>query len=431
MRVAFFEDSGTANFHPLALARPVFELVCGRYCLRERIVRHCSATEWGVFVREHLAETYREAHPEAHVNDFVWLSREATLAINGRWLPSTAAIRGDFDQEGAAIVGGRVAFMTLEPFDAALVMRNGWDEGLFSLAQNRRAVDARGRFLDYAWDLVGQNGAQLAEDFALASAPIVPYQPAPQVAVIGPPDRLHVDRSARIEPFVVLDVSHGAISLGPGTVLKPFTHITGPCHVDRATQLFAACVRGPTTIGPDCRVGGEVDASILHAHVNKHHAGFLGHSYLCPWVNLGALTTNSDLKNDYSHVRVPVMGESLDTGLTKIGCFIADHAKTAIGTLLNTGTSIGAMAMILPDGQLSPKHVPSFCKTSHGMLSDGIDVERVLRMARAAMGRRNCELTPAAERLWRKLYVQTRAERENAIRRFRDRDFSRGISLSQ
>ncbi len=143
----------------------------------------------------------------------------------------------------------------------------------------------------------------------------------------------------------------------------------------------------------------------------------------------GRCTTNSDLKNDYSHIRVPVMGESVDTGLTKIGCFIADHAKTAIGSLLNTGSSIGAMAMILPDGQLSPKHVPSFCKAARGELADGIDLERALRMARIAMGRRNCELTPAAERLWRRLYVQTRAERENAILRFRDRDFSREMTF--
>jgi hypothetical protein len=174
-----------------------------------------------------------------------------------------------------------------------------------------------------------------------------------------------------------------------------------------------------------------VEASILHGHVNKYHAGFLGHSYLCPWVNLGALTTNSDLKNDYSNIRVPVSGETVDTGLTKIGCFIADHAKTGIGSLLNTGASIGAMAMILPDGQLSPKHVPSFCKAAHGGLADGIDLERALRTARIAMARRDCELTAAQERLWRRLYVQTREERENAILRFRNRDISRDTSFPQ
>lgn len=422
MRVAFFEDSVAANFHPLALARPVFELVCGRHSLRERIVRHCAATEWGVFVRENLAETYREAFPEAHVNDFVWMSRAPTLAINGRWLPTADAIKRDFQQKGAGVVEGRVAFITLEGFDAALVARSGWDSALMPLAENRPRIEARGVFLEHLWDLVAQNARLLAEDDCLAGSGSARFELGPQVAVIGPSDRLSVDPSARIEPFVVLDVSQGPISIGPAAVLKPFTHVTGPCHIDRGSQLFAACVRGPTTIGPDCRVGGEVEASILHSHVNKYHAGFLGHSYACPWVNLGALTTNSDLKNDYSRIRVPVMGESVDTGLAKIGCFIGDHAKTAIGSLLNTGSSIGPMAMILPDGKLAPKHVPPFCKAAHGELADSIDAERALRTARIVMGRRNCELTPAAERLWRRIYVETRAERENAILRLRNRD---------
>jgi UDP-N-acetylglucosamine diphosphorylase/glucosamine-1-phosphate N-acetyltransferase len=436
MRVAFFEDSGAADFHPLTLARPVFELVCGRHSLRERIVRHCAATEWGVFVREHLAETYREAHPEARVNDFDWLNRAPTLAINGRWLPSADAIRydliqGALHQGGAAIANGRVAFLTLEPCDTGCLMQNGWDSALAALISKRRPLPARGAFLEHLWDLVGQNAVMLAEDFLLADSPAMPFQPGPQVAVLGPSDLLHIDPTARIEPFVVLDASAGPITIGPGAVLKPFTHVTGPCHIDRGVQLCGACVRGPTTIGPDCRVGGEVEASILHSHVNKYHAGFLGHSYLCPWVNLGALTTNSDLKNDYSPIRVPVMGESVNTGQTKVGCFIGDHAKTSIGSLLNTGSSIGAMAMILPDGQLAPKHVPSFCKAAHGQLADGIGLERALRTARIAMGRRNCELTIAQERLWRRLYLQTRAERENAILRFRNHDFGGELPFPQ
>jgi UDP-N-acetylglucosamine diphosphorylase / glucose-1-phosphate thymidylyltransferase / UDP-N-acetylgalactosamine diphosphorylase / glucosamine-1-phosphate N-acetyltransferase / galactosamine-1-phosphate N-acetyltransferase len=424
MRVAFFEDRKAANFHPLTLARPVFELVCGRHSLRERILRHCPVTEWGVFVREHLVETYREEHPEVRINDFAWLGRSTTLAINGRWLPTADATRSDLAEPGVAILNGQVAFLTLEPDDATALMRDGWDGALPSLAQKSRPLPARGQFVENLWDLVGKNGTMLAEDFRLAGTPATPFKVGPQVAVFGPADRLQVDSSVRIEPFVVLDVSHGPITIGPGVVIKPFTHITGPCHIERASQLFAACLRGPTTIGADCRVGGEVEASILHSHVNKYHAGFLGHSYLCPWVNLGALTTNSDLKNDYSAVRVPVRGESVETGEMKIGCFIADHAKTSIGTLLNTGSSIGAMAMIVPDGQLAPKHVPSFCKAAHGELADGIDLDRALRTARIAMGRRNCELTIAQERLWRRLYLQTRAERENAILRFRDHDFS-------
>src|SRR5207253_6628464 len=108
------------------------------------------------------------------------------------------------------------------------------------------------------------------------------------------------------------------ISVEAGAVIQSFTRLEGPCHVGTQSQLFRANVRGGTTIGPVCRVGGEIEASILHGYVNKYHDGFLGHSYLCPWVNLGALSTNSDLKNDYSIVRVPLEGRSVDTGLSKV-----------------------------------------------------------------------------------------------------------------
>ncbi len=421
MRVAFVEDSSAANFHPLTLARPIFELVCGQYSLRERIVRHCGVSDWGVFVRDHLADAYREAHPEAHVNDFVWLSEGTTVVVSGRWLPTAASLREEFVREAAGLCAGQPAFFTLEPFDAAMVMRSGWEQSLSLLAQAQPAVKVRGTFLEYAWDLVRQNASMLEEDYQLIGTRHA-FALQPQVAVIGRSENFCIAPTARIEPFVVLDASEGPITIGPGAVLEAFTRVAGPCHIGHGSRLFGANVRGGTTIGPYCRVGGEGDASILHGYGNKYHAGFLGHSYVCPWVNLGALTTNSDIKNDYSHVRVPVGGESIDTGLTKMGCFIADHAKTSIGTLLNTGSSIGAMSMILPDGQLSPKHVPSFCKVMHGQLTEGIDLDQALRTARAAMERRNCELTAAEERLWRRLYVQTRVERENAILRFRERD---------
>ena len=133
-----------------------------------------------------------------------------------------------------------------------------------------------------------------------------------------------------------------------GRVL-PFTRIEGPAYIGRESQLFRAHIREGTSIGPVCRIGGELEASIVHGWCNKYHDGFLGHSYVCPWVNLGALTTNSDLKNDYSPVRVPLAGESLDTGSTKVGCFIGDHTKTALASLINTGSSIGVMTMELLD----------------------------------------------------------------------------------
>ncbi|HEY4261332.1 MAG TPA: hypothetical protein VGM98_14290, partial [Schlesneria sp.] len=170
-----------------------------------------------------------------------------------------------------------------------------------------------------------------------------------------------------------------------------------------------------------CRVGGEIEGAILHGYVNKYHDGFLGHSYVCPWVNLGALTTNSDLKNDYSTVRVPLSGDSIESGEMKVGCFIGDHTKTAIGSLFNTGSSIGIMSLILPDGELLPKHVPSFSRIWHGELIDGLPLEKGLATARAAMERRSKRLTSAQEILLRRVHAMTHAERERAIGRFADK----------
>src|SRR6185503_8240379 len=123
-----------------------------------------------------------------------------------------------------------------------------------------------------------------------------------------------------------------------GAVVQPFTRVEGPCFIGLDTQLFRANLRGGVTLGPNCRIGGEVEASIVHGHSNKYHEGFLGHSYVGEWVNLAAGTHNSDLRNDYGPIPMVLRSERFDTGHTKIGCFIGDHSKTGLGTLINAGS---------------------------------------------------------------------------------------------
>ena len=170
-------------------------------------------------------------------------------------------------------------------------------------------------------------------------------------------------------------------------------------------------------MGPQCRVGGETEQSILHSHVNKYHEGFLGHSYVCPWVNLGAMTTTSDLKSDYSSVKVPLDGCLVDSESMKVGSFIGDHTKTAIDSMFNTGSSLGVMTMVLPGGRLLPRHIPSFCNISFGELAADWSLENSLQTARVAMQRRGLAFTSAMERLYRELFVQTRDERTAALNR--------------
>ena len=430
MRLALFEDRVASQFSPIAWLRPVFELLCGQWSLRERLQRVLPIANWGVFVRPFLAETYHEEQPYAAVNDLEWLHIEPTLLINGRWLPDAEALRRlpHASDDEAGIIDGSLVWLRLHPDEAPLLTLDDWDNQLAAIARTRTLVPVTGRLVSRPWDLVLHNGSQLATDFQLrkfgqsrGKRPRGPMLFGGQVAVIGDVANVDVDPEAQLDPFVVLDARRGPITIEAGVVVQPFTRIEGPCHIARNSQLFRANVRGGTTIGPVCRVGGEVEASILHGFVNKYHDGFLGHSYVCPWVNLGALTTNSDLKNDYSNVTVPLEGVSLDTGSTKVGSFIGDHTKAALATLFNTGSSIGVMCMLLPGGELLPKHVPSFCRIWHGVLDDQLHLDGCLQTARAVVERRQHELTQAQERLLRYVFQATQAERETALRRIADK----------
>ena len=171
------------------------------------------------------------------------------------------------------------------------------------------------------------------------------------------------------------------------------------------------------SIGPNCRIGGEVEAAIVHGHSNKYHEGFLGHAYIGEWVNLGAITSNSDLRNDYGEVFVPLQGDPVPTGQTKVGCFIGDHTRTGMGSMLNTGTAIGVMCNVLPAGILLPKHVPSFTAVSYGRVSPGFPLDKLFETARTVMSRRGKVFGEAEEHLYSTLYEQTRLERERAFQR--------------
>ncbi|MCK4626963.1 MAG: hypothetical protein KAV00_16745, partial [Phycisphaerae bacterium] len=231
-----------------------------------------------------------------------------------------------------------------------------------------------------------------------------------------------IGSGAVIHPMVVIDAENGPVYLDEDVEVHPFTRIEGPCYVGRKSILLGAKCREGNSIGPVCRIGGEVEESIIQGYSNKYHDGFLGHAYVGEWVNLGALTTNSDLKNDYSDVSVMLDGRRpIDTGSTKVGSLIGDHTKTAIGTLLNTGSYVGAMALIMPTGKPLPKFIPSFAWFLDGVVTKGFGRKKLYETAAIAMGRRKCEWTEVEKNMWEKIFEMTAPGRDEAIRRGRRR----------
>jgi UDP-N-acetylglucosamine diphosphorylase/glucosamine-1-phosphate N-acetyltransferase len=234
------------------------------------------------------------------------------------------------------------------------------------------------------------------------------------LAIVGPAGQMFIDPAATIEPMVVADTTRGPVVIEREAIIQAFSRLEGPCYVGAGSWVIGAKIRG-STIGPMCRVGGEVEASIIHGYSNKYHDGFLGHSYIGEWVNLAAGTQTSDLRNDYGPVRVTVNGTRIDTHLSKVGSFIGDHTKTGLCALLNTGTFVGAFCNLLPSGALLPRTIPSFCRYYNGQIQVRTDWREMLATAAKVMQRRGQELTSTHTTLFNALYDQTAGQRNQVL----------------
>jgi UDP-N-acetylglucosamine diphosphorylase/glucosamine-1-phosphate N-acetyltransferase len=420
MQLCLFEDRAE-NFDPLTLTRPVFDLYCGMTTLADKLCRSFAGPV-GMIVRPSLAAWCRERWPGRPVNDADWLRSGPTLLINGRWLAPQP-----FTPPAGPCLGtveGQVAYAMLPRPELERLTLEQVGPQLAALLSELPSRAAEGTLIDHPWDLVEHNAVQIAHDFTALRLADRPSAKAP-LAAVGSAHRLWIDPSARVEPMVMADTTHGPIIIDRGAVVHAFSRLEGPCYIGPMTQVLGAKIRGGTTLGPHCRVGGEIEASIVHGHSNKYHDGFLGHSYVGEWVNLGAGTHNSDLRNDYGEVTVTVGGLPVRTGLSKVGCFIGDHTKTGLGTLLNTGSSIGAFCNLLPAGRYAPKYLPSFTSWWNGALREAFTLEQLLTTGEIAMRRRGATLTEALRTRYAGLFEETAHERRRALRESEQRALRR------
>ena len=186
--------------------------------------------------------------------------------------------------------------------------------------------------------------------------------------------------------------------------------IQGPASIGNDSIIKkGATVYHNTSIGEYCKVGGEVESSVILSFTNKQHEGFLGHSYLGSWINIGAGTNNSDLKNNYENITVLLNGKPVDTGSRFVGLIMGDHSKTAINTMFNTGTIAGVSCNIFGEG-FPPRYIPSFSWGGSAFLKQ-YDIKKSLDVAEIVMKRRNRELTPEEENMLRKVFELTGKER--------------------
>jgi UDP-N-acetylglucosamine diphosphorylase/glucosamine-1-phosphate N-acetyltransferase len=366
-----------------------------------------------------MADSY-SAKTDWKVNDPASLSGDDLLVVNARVKTGLC----QFDPKAASKVGldgdGDVLCALIRQADLGKLQAGSLEELLTSAKEKLPAADCDCQTWDYVWDLILANPEQITADFQAAGRSGIEGTVEQPKAIRGSEKDVYVGPGALVHPMVVIDAENGPVYLDEGVEVHPFTRIEGPCYVGAKSILLGAKCREGNSIGPVCRIGGEVEESIIQGYSNKYHDGFLGHAYVGEWVNLGALTTNSDLKNDYGNVSVTLDGKAqIDTGSTKVGALIGDHTKTSIGVLFNTGAYVGAMALILATGKPLPKHIPSFSWLLEGIVTKGFGRKKLYETAAIAMSRRKQQWTEAEEKMWEAVFEMTAPVRQAAIKKGR------------
>ena len=336
-----------APFLPFSMSRPLGELRYGAFLLRERWSTRLDLPVSGHLTpHEHLVDFAEHGAPAVVVRPGE--KHEARLLFRSTFVPSA-----DLGPEASPSETVRFVDPAGATVGFGLPRRAEWPG--FDAAAQWPAVRLEGKRLAGAWELVGDLPQVLPADIDR----LRPGQAAgiPRGATVLGDPVLVLTGEAQVEPHVVLDVRNGPIVLAPGVEVRAFTRLVGPLAVARDTRIVGGQVSG-SAIGPRCVVHGEVSTSVFLGYANKSHDGFLGHAVVGRWVNLGAGTINSNLKNTYGPVRVTLDGKRYETGLTFMGSLIGDHVKTAIGTMLPTGCTIGVGANLFgtlrPGGEVPP-----------------------------------------------------------------------------
>ena len=407
-RLILYEDRQWRALRPLTDLLPVPALAFGASDLARRWLRAAGAPLLAIEARAAaLACWHAPPPPDPGAVD----PGDEVLAINaaalpGGWLPAALGQRAP-----ALYVGeGRVAGARLPLARIRAGLGRGEDFETVLLGAGLPAVPVAAEFLTHAWELIERNPAALAAD--LADTPAGVRGEVHRLACLEAPERIAIEPGARVGPFAVLDARPGPIRLAGGAQVAAHTVVTGPCALGAGTQLLGGAVSA-CTFGPECRIAGEVEASVWQGYANKRHHGFVGHSAVGEWVNLGALTTTSDLKNNYGSVRVWVDGRERDSGVRKLGAIVGAHVKTGIGTLLPTGASVGTGANLFGGGRFAPRAAPAFAWWD-GARAGEHELERFLATARTAMARRGRALAPGEEAACRALVAATADERRAA-----------------
>ncbi|OGU58250.1 MAG: hypothetical protein A2V66_03395 [Ignavibacteria bacterium RBG_13_36_8] len=414
VNICIFEDIEYKNLLPLVYFRPVYELKCGCLTLREKIEFYYNVSSSILHCRKYLADTVNNFPDIKSVNN---INAKAVLFFNGRIL-ANSEIKKIIPLEGKDalyIKDGAVLAARLSGENLSKINLTENEFINFGQFQNIRKEVANITLINYPWELINNNFTALLDDFNILkklrrASNERKFKGVHQLKK----KNILIENKVDILPNVVMDAENGPIYISKGVKILANVYIQGPVFIGKNTLVKSNAAIYQTTIGEVCKIGGEIDNSIIHSYTNKQHEGYLGHSYLASWINIGASTNNSDLKNNYGNVKVLLNSESVDTLSQLVGLIMGDHSKTAINTMFNTGTIVGVACNIFGSG-FPKRYLPSFTWGGSDLMKTN-NLKEIIESAEIVMSRRNISMTKTDKELFHTVFDLTKEERVKYFR---------------
>ncbi|MEI8031947.1 MAG: GlmU family protein [Chlorobiaceae bacterium] len=403
MQLLVFEDTRVQELKPLVNLKPAYGLYTGFRSLQEKLEYFTGPkVELTWHLRRYLAPFYREQHPECRVNCIL---QDDLFLVNGRLVCDEAAAGiisslaiepGRAYMQGDDLLFARVHRSLIAGADTLLP--DLLDTAMLARKLVREEVSGF-RVIGNVWDVIAFHTDELRRDAETLELGRIEGDVHPSAVLLNR-SNIYVGPGAVVRPGAVLDGDEGFVSVGAGAVVEPQAVLMQNVSLAPWSRVkIGAKIYSNVSIGTASKIGGEVEDSLIEPFANKQHDGFLGHSYISSWCNLGAATNTSDLKNNYSPVSIRLNGRQEMTGLQFLGLLMGEHSKSAINSMFNTGTVVGTGANVF-DAGFPPKEVPSF---SWGGKEGFVpyEIDKAVETARRVMERRQVLMSPAYESMFR------------------------------
>ena len=405
MSIVLFEDTSWKKFVPLSYTRSLFDLKIGSLTTFD----YFNIKSAKLLTRKYLENMTRQRHPNCNVNKFEYDSND--IFVNSLFFPHMSFFKKVTKRKNFLVsYRDKILIARLDKsdykylYETVIHDKDVRNSKLTAEIIHINSADECGSLYSWPWDLISGLKNVLQHQLKLKNK--VPKE----VKVIGK-NPIFVDETSNIGQGTVLDASGGSIYIGPESVIGQ-SSIIGPAYLGELTQLKPYSTINNSYIGNNCRIGGEIDSSIILDYTNKSHFGYLGHSYVGEWVNIGANTTTSDLKMTYGTVSMKIGDEKKDTGITKLGSFFGDMSKTSIGTNIYCGMRIGISSHLY--GNIA-NDVPSYVIYGQGIGSENaqMDGSSAIKFQKRMMSRRNISMSTHYENMMKTIFDMTSKERED------------------